>query len=245
MRYFLMSKDIFKNTEVGMYGKVLFAILSKYANAHGECFPSRKTISKCGHFSVSTYNKYIVKLLQNNFVKKSNKWRENGSQTSNLFSIKRNESRCFPVPSDIFSKGLSSPALCVYMALCMFKDEENYCRVSQHTISDLCQMSLSYVVRAVKELRKAGLLETASQTQLYNNGNYILLYKLCDGKKLRNVIRRRLDSKTIKNRHTVLQRTVIYAIEKRLNRDYLLKITPMQNTHPPYAKYTPPELYLI
>ena len=66
MRYFLVDKTVFDNNKVGMYGKLIYAILCKFLNADGTCFPSRKTISKCGNFSISTYNKYVsVMLLEN------------------------------------------------------------------------------------------------------------------------------------------------------------------------------------
>ena len=89
MRYFLVDKTVFDNKKVGMYGKLIYAILCKFSNADGTCFPSRKTLAKCGGFSVSTYNSYISLLLNEDLLKKISRWRNNGSQTSNLFKLKK------------------------------------------------------------------------------------------------------------------------------------------------------------
>ena len=89
MRYFLVDKTVFDNNRVGMYGKLIYAILCKFLNADGTCFPSRKTISKCGNFSISTYNKYVSVMLLENVLEKKIRVRKNGSQTSNLFKLKR------------------------------------------------------------------------------------------------------------------------------------------------------------
>ena len=84
MRYFLVDKTVFDNKKVGMYGKLIYAILCKFSNADGTCFPSRKTLAKCGGFSVSTYNSYISLLLNEDLLKKISRWRNNGSQTFQL-----------------------------------------------------------------------------------------------------------------------------------------------------------------
>lgn len=245
MRYFLVPKTLFEIDEIKMYGKVTGAALCKFANSEGECFPSRKTIAACGRFSVSTYNKYIIKLLESGIVTKESRWRKNMSQTSNLFKVHRNRKDCFPVRNDIFNKGLSASALCVYICLCRYIAEDNCCRVSQRTISQACSMSLVSVVKAVKELRQAGLLETFQQTNISNNGNYVLLYRLTDGKEYKNVTRKRIDVEgVINNDNAITLHRNLYAVEKQLNRIAMPKMPPVQNTHPPYIKYTPLELCL-
>ena len=45
---------------------------ANFLNADGTCFPSRKTISKCGNFSISTYNKYVSVMLLENVLEKEN-----------------------------------------------------------------------------------------------------------------------------------------------------------------------------
>ena len=95
MRYFLVDKTVFDNNKVGMYGKLIYAILCKFLNADGTCFPSRKTISKCGNFSISTYNKYVSVMLLENVLEKKIRVRKNGSQTSNLFKLKKNKENSY------------------------------------------------------------------------------------------------------------------------------------------------------
>lgn len=245
MRYFLVDKTVFDNNKVGMYGKLIYAILCKFANADGMCFPSRKTISKCGSFSVSTYNKYVSIMLLENVLEKKIRWRNNGSQTSNLFNLKNNKRNSFPVRNDIFNKGLSSTALCVYICLARYVAEDNCCRVSQHLIAEKCSISIVSVIRAVKELKSANMLATIKQTNISNNGNYVLLYRLTDGREYKNVIRRKIDVENTKiaNVHMKSYRD-LNAIEKRLNSITMPFATPLHMTYSPYAPDTPPELYL-
>ena len=107
-------------------------------------------------------------MLLENVLEKKIRVRKNGSQTSNLFKLKKNKENSFPVRSDIFSKGLSSTAVCVYICLARHVAEDNCCRVSQHLIAEKCSISISSVIRAVKELKSANMLETIKQTNINN-----------------------------------------------------------------------------
>ena len=42
------------------------------------------------------------------------------------------------------------------------------------------------------------MLETIKQTNISNNGNYVLLYRLTDGTEYKNVIRRKIDVENTK-----------------------------------------------
>ena len=105
--------------------------------------------------------------------------------------------------------------------------------------------SNSSVIRAVKELKSANMLETIKQTNINNNGNYVLLYRLTDGTEYKNVIRRKIDVENTKiaNAHMQTYRD-LNAIEKRLNGITIPFATPLHMTYSPYAYDTPPELYL-
>lgn len=118
MNYFLISNKMFKDHTIGTYGKVLFAVLNRFAGKTGTCFPSRRTISKLGNFCVSSYNKYINKLLGTDLVDKIERFRKNRSQTSNLFKLKRGTKNNFAVRSDIFDFKLGTYELCVYFLSC-------------------------------------------------------------------------------------------------------------------------------
>lgn len=243
MNYFLMPKGVFNNIEVGTYEIVTLAVLCKFANGNNECFPSRKTISEYGGFSIATYNKYIVRMLLHGLVKKESRWRRNMSQTSNLFTISRKKRDCFKVRSDIFQQGLSTKALCVYLCLCRYKAEDDCCRVSQRIIARDCSLSLASVICAVAELRKAGFLDTQRQTNISNNGNYVLLYMLSSDRRNKNVIHKRVDTDNIRLKFNDTIRLNAYVIGRRLNR--LLLDNPMQITYSPCVKYTPPKLYIF
>ena len=245
MNYFLMPKRAFDDIEVGMYEIVTLAVLCKFSNGNNVCFPARKTIAAYGGFSVATYNKYIIRLLLHRLVTKESRWRHNRSQTSNLFTICKNKKNCFKVRSDIFQKGLSTKALCVYLCLCRYSAEDNCCRVSQRVISRDCSMSLVSVICAVEELRKAGFLYTQRQTNISNNGNYVLLYTLSDDIQHKNVIRKRVSTDNIKfsDSTNIICRNA-YVIERRL-KGLRIGNTHMQITYSPYVKYIPPELYLF
>ena len=84
-RYILLDSKIF--SYLNPYEIALYTILSKYKNAKGDCFPSRRTLSEKGGFSISTYTKYIKELIKKGLIKVKARWRANGSQTSNLFSV--------------------------------------------------------------------------------------------------------------------------------------------------------------
>lgn len=89
------------------------------------------------------------------------------------------------------------------------------------------------------------MLETIKQTNINNNGNYVLLYRLTDGTEYKNVIRRKIDVENTKiaNAHMQTYRD-LNAIEKRLNGITIPFATPLHMTYSPYAYDTPPELYL-
>ena len=61
-RYILLDSKIFSC--LNPYEIALYTILSKYKNAKGDCFPSRRTLSEKGGFSISTYTKYIKELIK-------------------------------------------------------------------------------------------------------------------------------------------------------------------------------------
>ena len=157
-RYILLDSKIFSC--LNPYEIALYTILSKYKNAKGDCFPSRRTLSEKGGFSISTYTKYIKELIKKGLIKVKARWRANGSQTSNLFSV-ANTDKGFFIHSDILNKKL------------------NKCYVSQKEIAKACGMSVREVSIIICRLRKKGLINTRMQFNLNNRGNYVLEYTVC------------------------------------------------------------------
>lgn len=160
------------------YEIALYTILSKYKNAKGDCFPSRRTLSEKGGFSISTYTKYIKELIKKGLIKVKARWRANGSQTSNLFSV-ANTDKGFFIHSDILNKKLTVYELTVLIYLCSRKNNKNKCYVSQKEIAKACGMSVREVSIIICRLRKKGLINTRMQFNLNNRGNYVLEYTVC------------------------------------------------------------------
>lgn len=244
MRYFLVDKDVFKK-DMNMYEKVIYAVLCKFANADGKCFPSRRTIAKNGGFSVSTYNKYVSKMLEKDVVTKETRFRKNMSQTSNLFDVNRDKKNSFPVRSDILNFGLTSRALCVYICLSMYVAEDNCCRVSQHTLAKTCSMSLSSVIKAICELKNNGLVETYRQNNVNDNGNYVLLYRLAGEEHRPPVTKRKVDVCNTKIESMHVKKITVPKTVARIVSTVPQKCTPLYMTHSPYVSDTLPELYLL
>ena len=141
-RYILLDSKIFSC--LNPYEIALYTILSKYKNAKGDCFPSRRTLSEKGGFSISTYTKYIKELIKKGLIKVKARWRANGSQTSNLFSV-ANIDKGFFIHSDILNKKLTVYELTVLIYLCSRKNNKNKCYVSQKEIAKACGMSVREV----------------------------------------------------------------------------------------------------
>ena len=175
-RYILLDSKIFSC--LNPYEIALYTILSKYKNAKGDCFPSRRTLSEKGGFSISTYTKYIKELIKKGLIKVKARWRANGSQTSNLFSV-ANIDKGFFIHSDILNKKLTVYELTVLIYLCSIKNNKNKCYVSQKEIAKACGMSVREVSIIICRLRKKGLINTRMQFNLNNRGNYVLEYTVC------------------------------------------------------------------
>lgn len=67
--------------------QIMFYLINR-ANAEGTCFPSNKTIaSDCG-ISTRTVQRTMAVLLEKGFIKRDSRFREQGGQTSNLYTLK-------------------------------------------------------------------------------------------------------------------------------------------------------------
>lgn len=65
----------------------VYLYLSDRANKEGTCFPAIKTIAKDLSMSVSTVKRAISDLERNGFIRKKQRWRENGGRSSLLYEI--------------------------------------------------------------------------------------------------------------------------------------------------------------
>ncbi|MSS91319.1 helix-turn-helix domain-containing protein [Eisenbergiella tayi] len=65
----------------------VYLYLKDRANKEGVCFPAIGTIARELHLSVSTVKRAIHDLEQSGFIRKEQRWRENGGRSSLLFRI--------------------------------------------------------------------------------------------------------------------------------------------------------------
>lgn len=62
------------------------------------------------------------------------------------------------VPNDIFNLSLSPYAVTLYIHLCQFFNVGEPCKLSVRTLAKVCNMSQTSVIKAKKELNRAGLV---------------------------------------------------------------------------------------
>jgi GntR family transcriptional regulator len=67
--------------------KTVYMYLKDRSNAKGECWPGIKTIARELNLSRSTVKRAIADLTAHGYLKKEPQFRENGSSSSNLYSI--------------------------------------------------------------------------------------------------------------------------------------------------------------
>ncbi|MBR2036852.1 MAG: helix-turn-helix domain-containing protein [Lachnospiraceae bacterium] len=67
----------------------VYLYLKDRADQEGTCYPAIGTIAKELHLSISTVKRAISDLERNGFIRKKQRWRENGGRSSLLFEILR------------------------------------------------------------------------------------------------------------------------------------------------------------
>ncbi|MEA4942606.1 MAG: helix-turn-helix domain-containing protein [Oscillibacter sp.] len=69
--------------------KAVYMYLKDRANRSGTCWPGINTIAKDLHLSRSTVKRALGDLTRRGFIKKEPCYRENGSNSSNLYSVQK------------------------------------------------------------------------------------------------------------------------------------------------------------
>lgn len=67
--------------------KAVYMYLKDRSDKKGQCYPSIGTIAKDLHISRRTVERAIADLVQEGFLKKEQRWRENGGRSSLLYTI--------------------------------------------------------------------------------------------------------------------------------------------------------------
>lgn len=65
----------------------VYLYLQNRADKEGTCYPAIGTIARELHLSVSTVKRAIHDLEENGYIRKTQRWRENGGKSSLLFEI--------------------------------------------------------------------------------------------------------------------------------------------------------------
>jgi DNA-binding transcriptional regulator YhcF (GntR family) len=86
MNKYEVLEQVYKSNISSRAKQVMFYLINR-ANGEGTCFPSIKTTaSDCG-VSTRTIQRTMKVLLESGFIKKDSRFREKGSQTSNLYTL--------------------------------------------------------------------------------------------------------------------------------------------------------------
>ena len=73
--------------ELNHRAKAVYIYLKDRANADGTCWPAIKTIATDLHLSRSTVKRALKDLCRAGLIAKEHRWRENGSYSSNLYTL--------------------------------------------------------------------------------------------------------------------------------------------------------------
>lgn len=79
---------IYQDTGLSHRAKAVYIYLKDHSNKEGTCWPGINTIASGLNLSRSTVKRALEDLAKAGLVEKSNRWRENGSLTSNLYQIR-------------------------------------------------------------------------------------------------------------------------------------------------------------
>ena len=85
--FFMLSNSIFKQ---GLKPRefIVYCCLVKHSDKNGVCFPSRRLIAKECCIDKKTLDAAIISLEKAGLVKKKKRRRQDGSNTSNAYTVK-------------------------------------------------------------------------------------------------------------------------------------------------------------
>lgn len=78
---------IYADTELPSRARVVYMYLCDRADSEGKCWPGIKTIASDMRLSRSTVKRALTDLEQHGYLQKIPRYRDNGSSTSNLYSV--------------------------------------------------------------------------------------------------------------------------------------------------------------
>ena len=167
----------------------VYLILCQYANnSTRECFVSKRTIAEKAALSLSGVVRATRELVQEGLIAIVSRFRENGRQTSNRYTIldcpqlrmedtqnpssvkEQGKVRLFPI--NPVAVQLPSLACRIYSFLTSLAGRVGECSASRKTIADACGVTLSTVTKSLSLLCREGFLRRIRQTRWAKYGHH-------------------------------------------------------------------------
>lgn len=167
----------------------VYLILCQYANnSTRECFVSKRTIAEKAALSLSGVVRATRELVQEGLIAIVSRFRENGRQTSNRYTIldcpqlrmedtqksssvkEQGKVRLFPINPN----AVQLPALAcrIYSFLTSLAGRVRECSASRKTIADACGVTSSTVTKNLSLLCREGFLRRVRQTRWAKYGHH-------------------------------------------------------------------------
>lgn len=84
---FILVPNKKKLQDLSPHAQLIWLWLCNFADEVGECFPSKTKLSKCTGLSVRSVDRAVNELTDKNWMKKTNRFQEEGGQTSNFYQL--------------------------------------------------------------------------------------------------------------------------------------------------------------
>jgi DNA-binding MarR family transcriptional regulator len=81
------------SSELPHRARAVYMYLSDRSDKEGKCYPAIGTIARELKLSRSTVKRAIVDLEKNGYLTKEQRWRESGGKSSNMFYLKKSDTR--------------------------------------------------------------------------------------------------------------------------------------------------------
>lgn len=228
----------------------VYLILCQYANnSTRECFVSKRTIAEKAALSLSGVVRATRELVQEGLIAIVSRFRENGRQTSNRYTIldcpqlrmedtqkpssvkEQSKVRLFPINPN----AVQLPALAcrIYSFLTSLAGRVRECSASRKTIADACGVTLSTVTKNLSLLCREGFLRRIRQTRWAKYGhhgtraNLFVLTSPCH--KLSSAVLRRMIAVSLLTVHIVSSLPAKNREQRRASADrfpHFLSLTP-------------------
>ena len=79
--------SIYSDLELPHRARAVYMYLRDRSDAEGKCWPAIRTIAADLQLSRSTVKRALAELEQHGYLEKKHRYRENGSYTSNLYTV--------------------------------------------------------------------------------------------------------------------------------------------------------------